>query len=77
MKYTSIFLLCTLAVIVVLGLILPAAANLLLGVGIELPRYWARLAGARRVYSYPFVLLFIGLALLTSISYTVWRIAHR
>jgi hypothetical protein len=76
MKYTSIFLLCALAVIVVFALIIPAAANLLSGVGIQLPRYWVRLASARLVHSYPLVLMFVRLVLLTSIGYAVWRIAH-
>lgn len=47
MKYTLVFLLCALALIVVFMMIIPAAANLILGAGIELPGYWTRFVSAR------------------------------
>ncbi len=76
MKSTQMILLCALAIVVVVTLIIPSMANLLSGMGVELPKFLARSTHVRLAYSYPLILLVVGLMLLTSLGYILWRVVH-
>lgn len=73
MKYVQACVLSAIALIILVGAVLPSLANLVAGLGIEVPSRFARLTDSRLAHSYPVVLLIVGLMLLTTVVYVLWR----
>jgi hypothetical protein len=72
-KVLGVVLLCVVWLAVLVALVLPSAA-LVLGLGIDVPRFWARFGGVFLVYSHPWLSLFIGLGVLIALSLAAWHI---
>ena len=73
MKYALGCTLCAVALLVVIGAIVPSLANLVAGLGVEIPGRLARTTGNRFVHSYPVALLIVGLTLLAVVAYASWH----
>jgi hypothetical protein len=73
MKYALVCALCVVAVIIIIAAIVPSLANLVTGLGIEIPSRFARSTESRFAHSYPVALLIVGLALLAPVVYALWR----
>jgi hypothetical protein len=71
-KLPGVVLLCTAWLAVLFGLVLPVAV-LILGLGIDLPLFWARSGRVFLVYLYPWFSLFIGLGALIVLG---WATVH-
>jgi hypothetical protein len=76
MKVTYVAALCLLGLVIIVKTIIPAIANLLLGMGLEMPNSLAHYRNTQVVYLYPWALLLFGLLLVGLISYGVWRLLH-
>ena len=75
MKYALVCALCVVALIVVIVAILPSLANLVAGLGVEVPGRFAR-PTSRIAHSYPVALFILGLVLLAPVVYALWRTVH-
>jgi hypothetical protein len=76
MKFLGIGLLCVASIIVFATLVLPVAASRILGLGIEVPRFWARTGNVHLILLYPWISLFIGVLLLAVFGWGIWRLAR-
>jgi hypothetical protein len=76
MKLLGIVLLSIASIAVLVGVVLPVAASLTLGLGIDIPNFWARSGKAYFVLSYPWVSLLAGLLLLTMFGWSIWRLTR-
>jgi hypothetical protein len=72
----GVSLLCVAWIAVLFLLVLPVAA-LVLGLGIDVPRCWARYGKTLRVYSHPRFSLFVGLGVLAVLGWAAWHLARR
>ncbi len=73
-RVLGVVLLC-IAWLAVLLAVVPFAA-LVLGLGIDIPRFWARSGKVFLVYAHPWLSLFIGLGLLIVFGWAAWRLAR-
>jgi hypothetical protein len=73
MKYALVCALFVIALIIIIAAIVPSLANLVAGLGVEIPSRFARLTESRFAHSYPVVLLIVGLTLLAPVVYALWR----
>jgi hypothetical protein len=73
MKYVQACVLCAIALIIIVGAVVPSLGNLIGGLGVEIPSRFARLADSRFAHSYPMALLIVGLTLLALVAYALWR----
>jgi hypothetical protein len=62
------------SIAVLLGMVLPVAASMILGLSIEVPNFWARTGKVLLVYSYPWVALLVGTFLLVVFGLGIWRL---
>jgi hypothetical protein len=75
MKLLGIVLLSIAPIAVLVGMVLPVAA-LILGLGIDIPNFWARSGKAYLILLYPWVSLLAGLLLLVVFGWSIWRLTH-
>jgi hypothetical protein len=75
MKLPGIVLFSIAAIAVFLRMVLPVAA-LILGLGIDIPNFWARSGKVYLILSYPWVSLLAGLLLLVVFGWGIWRLAR-
>lgn len=73
MKYMIVLALCVIALIIIIVAIVPSLANLVAGLGVELPSRLAHSTENRFAHSYPVALLIVGLTLLAPVIYALWR----
>jgi len=64
MKLLGIGLLSIFSIIVFITMVLPVAASRILGLGIEVPRSWARSGKVHLILLHPWFSLFVGVLLL-------------
>lgn len=75
MKTMGIVLLSIASVVVLVGLVLPVVP-LILGLGIEVPSFWARAGQPNLVVSYALSSLLAGLLLLAVFGWGIWRLVR-
>ena len=73
MKLLGIVLLSIASIAVLLGMVLPVAA-LILGLGIDIPNFWARSGEVYLILLYPWVSLIAGVLLLFVFGWSIWRL---
>jgi hypothetical protein len=76
MKLLSIVVLSIASIAVLMGLVLPVAASLILGLGIDIPSFWARSGKVHLVVLYPLISLLAGLLLLIVFGWGIWKFRH-
>jgi hypothetical protein len=76
MKLLGIVLLSIASIAVLVGMVLPVAASLILGLGIDIPNFWARSGKVYLILSYPWVSLLAGLLLLVVFGWSIWRLTR-
>ena len=74
MKLLGIVLLSIASIAVFVGMVLPVAASLILGLGIDVPIFVARSGKVHLILSYPWVSLLAGLLLLVVFGWSIWRL---
>ena len=75
MKTMGIVLLSIASIVVMVGLALPVVP-LILGLGIEVPSFWARAGKPHLVILYPLISLLAGLLLLAVFGWGIWRLVR-
>ena len=75
MKLLGIVLLSIASIAVLVGMVLPVAA-LILGLGIDIPNFWARSGKVHLILSYPWVSLLAGLLFLVVFGWGIWRLTR-
>jgi hypothetical protein len=75
MKTMGIVLLAIASIIVLVGLVLPVVP-LILGLGIDVPSFWARAGKPHLVVLYPLISLAAGLLLLAVFGWCIWRLTR-
>lgn len=75
MKTMGIVLLTIASIFVLAGLVLPVVP-LILGLGIEVPSFWARAGRPHLVALYPLISLLAGLLSLAVLGWGIWRLAR-
>ena len=75
MKLLGIVLLSIASIAVFVGMVLPVAA-LILGLGIDIPNFWARSGKVYLILAYPWVSLLAGLLLLVVFSWSIWKLTR-
>ena len=76
MKLVEIVLLSIASIAVLVGMVLPVAASLILGLGIDIPNFWARSGKVYLILSYPRVSLLAGLLLLVVFRWSIWKLTR-
>jgi len=76
MKLLGIVLLSIASLAVFASMVLPVMATLVLGLGIEIPRFWARSGNSHLILLYPWVSLLIGALLLVVLGWAIWKLAR-
>ena len=76
MKLLEIVLLSIAAIAVLVGMVLPVAASLILGLGIDIPNFWVRSGKVYLIVSYPWISLLTGLLLLVVFGWRIWRLTR-
>jgi hypothetical protein len=76
MKLLEIVLLSISSIAVLLGMVLPVAASLILGLGIDIPNFWVRSGKVYLIVSYPWISLLAGLLLLVVLGGRIWRLTR-
>jgi len=76
MKLLGIALLFIASLVVFASMVLPVMGSLVLGLGIEIPRFWARIGNPNLVLSYPWVSLLVGVLLLAVFGLGIWKLAR-
>lgn len=74
-KTMGIVLLSIASIVVMVGLVLPVVP-LILGLGIEVPSFWARAGKPHLVILYPLISLLAGLLLLAVFGWGIWRLVR-
>jgi hypothetical protein len=75
MKLLGIGLLSIASIIVFITMVLPVAASRILGLGIEVPRSWARSGKVHLILFHPWFSLFVGILLPAVFGWGIWRLA--
>ena len=76
MKLLGIVLLSIASIAVFVGMVLPIAASLILGLGIDIPNSWARSGKVYLILLYPWISLLAGLLLLVVFGWSIWRLTR-
>jgi hypothetical protein len=76
MKPLGVVFLSIASIAVLVGMVLPVGAGLILGLGIDIPNFWARSGKVYFVLSYPWVSLIAGLLLLVVFGWSIWRLTR-
>jgi hypothetical protein len=76
MKLLGIALLCIASLAVFASMVLPVMGSLVLGLGIEIPSFWARIGKPHFILLYPWVSLLVGVLLLAVLGWGVWKLAR-
>lgn len=71
----GIVLLSIASIVVLVGLVLPVVP-LILGLGIEIPTFWARAGEPHLVVLYPLISLLVGLILLGVFGWGIWKLVR-
>jgi len=77
MKLLGIGLLSIVSSMVFITMVLPVAASRILGLGIEVPRSWARSGNLRLILLYPWFCLFVSILLLAVFGWGHLEIGKR
>jgi len=76
MKLLGIALLSIASLAVFASMILPVMGSLFLGLGIEIPSFWARIGKPHFILLYPWVSLLVGVLLLAVLGWGIWKLAR-
>jgi hypothetical protein len=76
MKLIGIVILSVASIAVLLGAVLPVIVTRVLGLGIDIPRYWGRTGTVYGPLSYPWVSLVAGLILLSVFGWGIWKLTR-
>ena len=76
MKLVGIVLLSIASIAVLVAMVLPVAASLISGLGIDIPNFWARSGKVYLILSYPWVSLLAGLLLLVVFGWSIWKLTR-
>jgi hypothetical protein len=75
-KLLGVVLLSAASIAVFLSMVLPVAASLILGLGIDVPNFWARTGKVHIVLSYPWVSLLAGMLLLVVFGWGICKLTR-
>ena len=76
MKLLGITLLSIASLAVFASMVLPVMGSLVLGLGIEIPSFWARIGNPHFILLYPWVSLLVGVLLLAVLGWGIWKLAR-
>jgi hypothetical protein len=76
MKLLGIALLSIASLAVFASMVLPVMPFLVLGLGIEIPSFWARIGKPHFILLYPWVSLLVGVLLLAVLGWGIWKLAR-
>jgi hypothetical protein len=76
MKLLGIGLLSIASIIVFITMVLPVAVSQILGLGIEVPRSWARSGKVHLILLFPWISCFVGVLLLAAFGWGIWRLVR-